>query len=273
MKKTLLFTLAILLLLVLAVSCGTNETTESQTESSTESEAASMNSEESSTEATTAEVTTTAPVTTEETPTTYSLEGKTMIFLGSSVTYGSNAGGYSMADALRDQYHINLIKEAVSGTTLVDNDGGSYVSRMKNNLDKNVHVDHVVVQLSTNDATQNKPLGKLSDSKDPATFNTKTVIGAIEYIIWYCEETWHCPVSFYTGTKFDNANYEKMVNALYDIQEKWGIGIIDLWNDPAMNAVPPSLYHMYMTDDIHPSKIGYTRWWLPKFVEHLQKYE
>ncbi len=209
----------------------------------------------------------------EDTPTVYPLRGKTLIFLGSSVTYGSAAGGTSFVEYLRVQEKCTTIKEAVSGTTLVDNGDSSYVQRMIKNLPKDREVDHFICQLSTNDATQNKPLGRISDSKDLADFDTGTIIGAVEYIICYAKETWGCPVSFYTGTRFDNTLYGKMVDALYDLKEKWDIGIIDLWNDEEMNGISDELYQKYMSDPIHPTAEGYRVWWLPKFVEHLERYE
>ena len=89
----------------------------------------------------------------------------------------------------------------------------------------------------------------------------------------YAQETWGCPVSFYTGTKYQSGLYQRMVNELYKVQAKWGIGIIDLWNDEEMNAVSDEDYARYMSDPIHPNKTGYIEWWMPKFAEHLQKYE
>ena len=53
------------------------------------------------------------------------------------------------------------------------------------------------------------------------------------------------------------------------IKEKWGIGVIDLYNDPEMNAVSSSDYSRYMADPIHPNETGYREWWLPKFEEYL----
>ncbi|EEP27348.1 hypothetical protein GCWU000342_02042 [Shuttleworthella satelles DSM 14600] len=38
--------------------------------------------------------------------------------------------------------------------------------------------------------------------------------------IAYCNEVWNCPVLFYTGTKYDNKNYESMVSALLSLQKK-----------------------------------------------------
>lgn len=68
---------------------------------------------------------------------------------------------------------------------------------------------------------------------------TKTIAGAIEFIIAYAKQTWHCPVIFYTGTKYDSDLYKKMVELLLSIQKKWQIDVIDLWNDIEMNQVSP----------------------------------
>lgn len=48
--------------------------------------------------------------------------------------------------------------------------------------------DLFICQLSTNDATGRKPLGKIADSRDMNFFDTKTVAGAIEFIIAYAFE-------------------------------------------------------------------------------------
>ncbi len=42
---------------------------------------------------------------------------------------------------------------------------------------------------------------------------------------------------FYTGTKYDSKQYQQMVDVLFELQDKYGIGVIDLWNDEEMNDV------------------------------------
>lgn len=125
------------------------------------------------------------------------IKGKTVIFLGSSVTYGSASGGVSFADYIEKRDGCEMIKSAVSGTTLVESGIDSYVSRLKK-LDAE-KADLLVCQLSTNDASQKKELGKIIESKNLNDFDTKTVAGAIEYIICYSKEKWNCPVIFYTN--------------------------------------------------------------------------
>ena len=91
-------------------------------------------------------------------------------------------------------------------------------------------------------------------------------------IICYCNDTWDCPVIFYTGTKYDSAEYQVMVNSLLGLQEKWELGIIDLWNDVEMNAVSEKDYDFYMNDPIHPTQAGYLLWWTPKFESYLYEF-
>ena len=53
------------------------------------------------------------------------LNGKTIYWLGSSVTYGSAASGMSMADYLSAKTGAICVKEAVSGTTIFDDGRGN----------------------------------------------------------------------------------------------------------------------------------------------------
>ena len=94
------------------------------------------------------------------------LKGKHMIFLGSSVTYGSASLGVAFPEYLAALDGIEIVKEAVPGTTLVtegDTDATSYIPRMKT-IDPAYPADCFICQLSTNDATQGKALGSVSDS-------------------------------------------------------------------------------------------------------------
>ncbi len=196
------------------------------------------------------------------------LKDKTVIFLGSSVTKGYGSMGESFVDFLEKVDGIKPVKEAVSGTTLVDVKSNSYVSRMKT-IDKSIKADAFVCQLSTNDATKEMPLGEISNSFDLADFDTKTIAGAIEYVIAYAKSTWNCPVVFYTQARYDSKHYGKMVDLLFQIQEKWDITVIDFWNDSEINDITEQDRKLYLVDHIHPTKAGYKIWWLPKIQETL----
>ncbi|MBR3359005.1 MAG: SGNH/GDSL hydrolase family protein [Solobacterium sp.] len=206
------------------------------------------------------------------------LRGKTIIFLGSSVTYGAAAEGQSFVELFETVDGVRAVKEAKSGTTLADRlslpalitfgNGDSYVQRLRK-LDKTIQADCLVCQLSTNDATMKLPLGEISSGRELTDFDTKTVTGAMEYIIRYAQKTWNCPVVFYTGSWYESTEYEAMVRRLYELQEKWGIGIIDLYTDKHFNEIDREKYDLYMYDPIHPTKAGYAEWWMPEMERRL----
>ena len=206
------------------------------------------------------------------------LSGKTILFLGSSVTYGSAAEGQSFVELFETIDGVNTVKEAKSGTTLVDNtsalapagfdDGDSYIKRLKR-VDASAHIDCVLCQLSTNDATLKLPLGETGEGTAPESFDTSTVTGAVEYIIAYSRETWGCPVAFYTGSYYDSKEYSEMVERLLELTDKWGIRVIDLYNDKEFNSISEDAYKYYMADPIRPTKEGYAEWWMPKLESEM----
>lgn len=199
------------------------------------------------------------------------LKDMNICYLGSSVTYGASSCETSFVEYISIRNGCTAVKEAVSGTTLVDNGPSSYISRLKK-LDKGIDPDLFICQLSTNDASQKKPLGEISHSFQSAELDTSTITGAVEYIVAYVTETWGCPVVFYTGSKYNSEQYAAMVEMLFSVQEKWGIGVIDLWNDTAFNDISAEQYALYMNDPIHPTKAGYLEWWTPAMEAYLYEF-
>lgn len=193
---------------------------------------------------------------------------KNIIFLGSSVTYGDD--GWSMCEYIRETTSYNVIKWAVSGTTLLDKDENSYVSRLDKMIDTQNSCDCFICQLSTNDASMDLKLGEISSAKNIDKFDTKTVFGAIEYIVFTAMQKWNCPILFYTNVYMENEKYQKMVDGLILLKEKWKFDIIDLWNDESMRNISKSDYEKYMKDCIHPNRLGYSEWWGEKFVYKIK---
>ena len=200
------------------------------------------------------------------------LEGRTICILGSSVAYGSASQQNAVGEYLAARFGANLVKETVSGTMLIDNGKSSYIQRMLNNLDPDAQYDLFICQLSTNDATWKKPLGEISDGTDMASFDTSTITGAMEYIICYANETWNCPVVFFTGSHYESAEYEAMVTTLLQLEEKYGICVLDLWTDEDFNSISEENRSVYMNDNIHPTKAGYLLWWGPEMEQQLIDY-
>lgn len=199
-----------------------------------------------------------------------SLNKKKIIFLGSSVTFGASSMEDGIPEYFQKRFGCDFTKEAVSGTTLVDEDETSYVSRLLKNIDTSVMYDYFICQLSTNDASQNKDLGNISDSFSIDSFDKTTVTGAIEYIIAYVRDNWDCPIMFYTGSRYDSKVYDAMVKRLYEIADKWQISVIDLWTSDEFNDIEDSDRNLYMDDPIHPTKAGYMKWWCPEIERQVK---
>ena len=200
------------------------------------------------------------------------LQGKTVLFLGSSVTNGEAALRQSIPEYFAARLGCNPIREAVDGTTLTDNGKNSYVQRLLKNIDSSQKVDLLICQLSTNDASKDMPLGKIAEGTALEDFDAATITGAMEYIIAYAKETWGCPVVFYTNARFDSMPYASMVARLYELEEKWGIGVLDLWSDEAFNDIAEPQRALYMKDSIHPVKAGYRDWWGPELERQLMEF-
>ena len=183
------------------------------------------------------------------------LKSKTILFLGSSVTYGSASGGVSFVDIIEELCGANCIKEAVSGTTLVDINEKSYISRLKA-VAATVKPDLFVCQLSTNDASKKLDINEIEKS--------------IRFILSYAKKTFGCPIAFYTGTYYESNEYKKMIELLYDLKKEYDFYILDLYNDEEMRAVSDEDYKRYMKDKIHPTLSGYKDWWTPKFIDFFE---
>ncbi|MBR2809946.1 MAG: hypothetical protein IKD69_01065 [Solobacterium sp.] len=224
------------------------------------------------------------------------LEGKTIGYLGSSITYGFATGGVAFPEYIEQMSGSESVKQAISGGPLALVEGVrdeiSYVRQLWDGALKDVeHLDALVVQLSTNDASLGIPVGELSESFKAEDLDYSTIMGAMEYIIAYAKEKWNCPVLYYVNPyltddaidRFANGDentakilheqyqgvYEDMIAALYEIQGKWGIDVVDMWNDPETRNVNNDLRPYFMSDPIHPFKAGYYFWYAPKIMAQL----
>lgn len=188
-------------------------------------------------------------------------------FLGSSVTYGAGALGESFVDYLSKKDNICAFKDAVSGTTLVDNDSNSYIGRI-GRLPVLEKLTAFVLQLSTNDAIKGKEdLGEIAADDN---FDTQTVTGAIEYILNYVKKNWNCPVLIFSNPKFDSEFYGQMVERVKELQNKWNFNFLNLWDNDSFNYSEKDR-ELYMLDPIHPTRAGYKLSWLPVIEEELLK--
>ena len=127
------------------------------------------------------------------------------------------------------------------------------------------NISAFVLQLSTNDAKADIPLGKISENDK---YDITTSIGAIEFILEYVKKTWNCPVLIYSNPSFDSEKYGKLVEATKELQKKWKFKFLNMWDDKRFDYNEKDR-QLYMVDDIHPTRAGYKMSWLPEFEKAL----
>ena len=209
------------------------------------------------------------------------LENRKLLFLGSSITYGSATGGISFADYISKRDGATVKKLAVSGTNMAwkTKTDASYVNRLMKNNPASFIPDIFACQLSLNDSLNGIALGSLPDinfdeldeSKVEALYEkSNTVGGAIGYIAAYANYNWEdCQIVFYTVRNNGyNNQYTKMRAMLYDAKKKYGnFEIIDMWKISDLTNLKGNLkqFCLYMDDNNHPNKAGYLYQWTPEF--------
>ncbi len=193
------------------------------------------------------------------------LAGKRVCVLGSSLAAGYASGGEAIAEYISRRFGAFCRKEAVSGTTLAESYPDSYGERLRR-LDPQEAFDLFLCQLSTNDARLHCPPGEVAGHEP---FDTQTTLGAIDAIIQYVENTWHCPVVFFTSARYESEPYDDLVRRLKELQAVYGFGLIDLWKQAAFNDLPEEKRALYLADHVHPTRAGYRDWWGPEIEKQL----
>lgn len=218
-------------------------------------------------------------------------------FLGSSIFYGEHAAttGYGLPSFLADFWGNDLIQtQCKSGTTLAVRNGytDSYVERYENFTAKD-EAEALVIQLSTNDFTNNVSKGSVSSTSvetliesDGGGLDTSKTTGALEYIIAHAKHAnpdvkimvVPCPV-LSGWDKFD-AYGTYISGTLKTLREKWGFAVCDCYNQESAvdgyNFHPASAYTKssiwaksqggnkdYFYDYTHIKELGYRNYFVP----------
>lgn len=227
-------------------------------------------------------------------PTTYAWQDPDLGTPGSR--NGRRLGEFSFIDRLNPDFF---------GSTAY-NDYDNFVRPSFAKFDKNEHVDAFVCAISTNDCSLSYCGNGTEDFwgsikpyvYDKEAFDVTTTIGAMEYIVAYVWETWHCPIFFYSGQYFGDlesgsynnnkphpweANPNKLVEnpkgSMYAtaitwakmVAEKWKakdvpVHIIDMFNDAEFTAMGDTVYTAKKYDGSGTEQVTYYQWAMYDFV-------
>jgi lysophospholipase L1-like esterase len=217
--------------------------------------------------------------------TAHPLAGKTVYYLGSSITRGERGlnGNTSFVEQIAELTGNTYEKNAVSGTALAwRGNGSSYAERLTGTYDgvqftwaPSSLPDALVVQFSTNDFSQGIALGTVTDGTAPESFDKATTLGAIESIIAKTKElSPNTKVVFYIGYVKSTWGSLKAFQSAGDslkttLAHKWGIEVIDLLSADFIK-VGGAEAQSYLADDIHPNELGYIGVFTPVILGRLK---
>lgn len=190
------------------------------------------------------------------------LGGKTIYFLGSSVTrgHGGDTDGYSFAEGLEKSALCRCVKNAVSGTTLVCLFEGddSYVSRLKR-FDFSREPYALVVQLSTNDFARGIAFEKITRALGEIAATVRVLSPKTKLVLYTCPL--QDRVAFYS-------EYERYLQTqLKSLALPNGpFSVLDLFSHYRHDGGD-----YLQADGLHPTRAGYDEFFVPALRETLER--
>lgn len=184
------------------------------------------------------------------------LTEKAVLFLGSNLTYGFNSLGESFVDYLWHKDGLIGIKDVENNTYLTHRDsfqkGDSYIERFQNDL-KLEKPDALMIEVANKDLDNDIVLGDIADKH----YDTKTLVGALEYFISQTKLLWGCPIIVFIDYQKDKEKYDRLIKKVLQLRQKWGIEIIDLSHNTKI--------------DEEPTRCQYRDIWLPIFEKKFKE--
>ena len=220
------------------------------------------------------------------------LYGKTALFVGDSICYGSwdNEPRQAYAGRIAAKYGMTVENPAQGGESF----STVRPSRIVNQLHQNRTgvYDYVIIEGGVNDAWGSvatdpptpAPVGRMSAGFDPADFDVNTFAGGLEEAFYYARTyfpdarvgyitSFYAPLAVGVGRCSDMSEY---FDQALRICEKWGIPVLDLYNDPYVsNRLLKTNTYTYLRDSLHPNAAGYDQLapYIGKWMETLEPNE
>ena len=238
------------------------------------------------------------------------LFGKKVVWEGDSIAAGNAYGNQAWRIPIEEKYGMTGVSYAVGGSVVTSNiinsSTGTVVNSISNRIDEevasNLDMQYFIFDGGTNDADRIGRIVRWQDGSDdkilervqsmPSKFGTwnekdfsgnydkDTYCGAIEYIIWKVMTSCRGVKIGYIGaqkmglTTLNNGltffNRREYMREAIKICKKWGVPVINLWDDSWMNSNMPNQYDQslsgaeahvangdFYVDTQHPAPAGY----------------
>ncbi|MBR2461098.1 MAG: hypothetical protein IKB34_07720 [Clostridia bacterium] len=209
---------------------------------------------------------------------------KTAIFVGDSITAGTNCDDRKYWELLKDYLELGssdglgIAGSCISSTS----DYGIEHDPLINRYDEIPEADLITVFMGTNDYGHDTPLGTIDDTTDTSFYGAlNVIIPALQAKYPNSKLVFITPLHRYgfgtnsaTGEAhtFDyipngaGHTLEEYVNAILDVCEKYSVSVIDLYSNLDLDASLLETREYYMEDGLHPNSAGHRL--IAEYVAH-----
>ncbi len=200
------------------------------------------------------------------------LNGKKMLFMGDSISYGSGDAaspfrtGRAWAGRIADLTGAITTNASVSGAKVSFQRGDDNWVYSQYEPHANTKFDIIVMHGGVNDARYDRPVGALSEGKDEATLtkNQTSYVGGLEWIFYNVSKTNTEAKLFFIAnhhldghSKGSAKDMSAYFTAAKQACEKWGVIFIDLYNNKELNDKLETTTTKYLPDTLHLNAAGY----------------
>lgn len=210
------------------------------------------------------------------------LSNKFIVGFGDSIMRGDGNNHVGIPDIISNMYKCSFKNYAKGGATIcVVDDNTNNVVNQFNTLSNDIsRADIILVNGLANDAYNLTTIGTITEGYDEI-FDTHTFCGAFEWIIKTLvtkyNKSSHIYIRVHKMKSRTVQAQETYGNLAIQICKKWGIPIVDLYEDCSLNTWIPSLclkytYDSYGTglgDGTHPNELGYKHYYIPRIVAKI----
>ena len=215
------------------------------------------------------------------------LSGKTIVFLGDSVTVGlgwqneigDTKNKYGWAKIIQEHFPTATVKNLAISGACIANTGNyidviyQYVAMSKTELPDyyTPNPDYIIFSGGANDGLNSVSMGTICDGFAPAYENINTTIGALEYMFANAYNAYPTARKGFIITQRLTDVVEEYYDAIRNVCQKWSIPVLDLSRVGEINAFIDGIATTYFpTDDrVHPNEKCYREILAPKVEEWL----
>lgn len=209
------------------------------------------------------------------------LEGKNILSFGDSIMYGTGNNGEGISDLIAEKYKMSVSDYAVGGATFGYFKTRSQISnQILDAIKNNEKADIILINGGTNDMSV-CDIGKISDDFKYNEHGRDDFASGMEYALGILLDVYKdVPIVYIRAHDMALTSEDKEVQygeLAIEISKKWQVDYVDIYSDADFDCDNSEVSDKYTAhlgnksngDTVHPTRIGYCKFYLPLTVEKI----